>query len=303
MKRMTAFLCIFFLAAILSGCGNSTKITVNEGITAEYGNELDYISLYNQEESDDDIRIKEVKGFDKYTLGEQDIVITFIDDNNDTVEQTAKVTVEDTKYPEIKIKKDTITIKEGDSFNASTNIESVSDCIDGEIKKADTADIRKNGYFIKSNVNNKKVGSYSVDITAYDKNGNNATKSYAVTVKEKQKATTTVQKSTKQTVNKTSSTSTGAGANKTGSTNTSTVNKTTGTSKPKPATQTKPTATKKPTAHAPAKKPIGNKVYIAGSGKGTKYHSSPSCSNMNNPIEISLNDAKAQGYTACKKCY
>ena len=44
-------------------------------------------------------------------------------------------------------------------------------------------------------------------------------------------------------------------------------------------------------------------VYIAGSGKGTKYHSRSGCSNMKNPIEISKDDAQSRGYTPCKKCY
>lgn len=44
-------------------------------------------------------------------------------------------------------------------------------------------------------------------------------------------------------------------------------------------------------------------VYIAGSGSGTKYHSNPDCSNMKNPIAISLFEAQAQGYEPCKKCY
>lgn len=44
-------------------------------------------------------------------------------------------------------------------------------------------------------------------------------------------------------------------------------------------------------------------VYIAGSGDGTKYHSNPNCSNMKNPVSISISEAQSQGYEACKKCY
>jgi DNA-entry nuclease len=42
-------------------------------------------------------------------------------------------------------------------------------------------------------------------------------------------------------------------------------------------------------------------VWIPSSG--TKYHSKSSCSNMNSPRQIPLDDAKNQGYTACKKCH
>lgn len=35
---------------------------------------------------------------------------------------------------------------------------------------------------------------------------------------------------------------------------------------------------------------------------GTKYHSRSSCSNMKNPMHVSLSTAVSQGYTPCKKC-
>ncbi len=42
-------------------------------------------------------------------------------------------------------------------------------------------------------------------------------------------------------------------------------------------------------------------VWIASSGN--KYHTKSNCSNMKSPRQISLNDAKNQGYTACKRCH
>lgn len=45
-----------------------------------------------------------------------------------------------------------------------------------------------------------------------------------------------------------------------------------------------------------------NLVWIPTNG-GTKYHSNPNCSKMNNPRQVSLETAKSYGYTACKKCY
>ena len=43
------------------------------------------------------------------------------------------------------------------------------------------------------------------------------------------------------------------------------------------------------------------KVYMTVSGK--KFHSDPKCSNMKNPREVSLTDARSVGYEPCKKCY
>ena len=42
-------------------------------------------------------------------------------------------------------------------------------------------------------------------------------------------------------------------------------------------------------------------VYIPQSG--TKSHSKPNCSNMNNPTAVSLSEAQSRGYQPCKKCY
>lgn len=49
--------------------------------------------------------------------------------------------------------------------------------------------------------------------------------------------------------------------------------------------------------------PQGDMVWIAGSGDGTKYHNDPSCSNMRNPVQVSIADAQSRGYEACKRCY
>jgi protein-arginine kinase activator protein McsA len=36
---------------------------------------------------------------------------------------------------------------------------------------------------------------------------------------------------------------------------------------------------------------------------GKKYHSKSTCSNMKDPEKVTLSKAKAEGFTACKKCY
>ena len=46
----------------------------------------------------------------------------------------------------------------------------------------------------------------------------------------------------------------------------------------------------------------GNLVWVPQKG-GTKYHTKSTCSNMDNPIQITREHAEANGYTACKKCY
>ena len=36
---------------------------------------------------------------------------------------------------------------------------------------------------------------------------------------------------------------------------------------------------------------------------GSRYHSNPECSGMNNPQEVTLSEAESRGYTPCQKCY
>lgn len=65
---------------------------------------------------------------------------------------------------------------------------------------------------------------------------------------------------------------------------------------------TAPTTAKiKPTEAANNGGGSGTMVYVVAEGK--KYHSNPNCSNMKSPIKISIEKAKTEGYTPCKKCY
>ena len=50
-----------------------------------------------------------------------------------------------------------------------------------------------------------------------------------------------------------------------------------------------------------AEEPQEEMVWIPRSG--SKYHSHSGCSNMKNPTEVTISDAQARGYDACKKCY
>ena len=46
----------------------------------------------------------------------------------------------------------------------------------------------------------------------------------------------------------------------------------------------------------------GYLVWVPVNG-GTEYHSKSTCSKMKNPIQVSIETAKANGYTACGRCY
>lgn len=54
-------------------------------------------------------------------------------------------------------------------------------------------------------------------------------------------------------------------------------------------------------AQQAAQQPHEEMVWIPQSG--SKYHSKPTCSGMNNPTQVPISTAKARGYEACKRCY
>ena len=150
----------------------------------EYGSDLSKIEWEKLSETNGNkITVKE---FDTKKVGQTDIVFTVCLDDT-CKEFTEQVEIKDTKNPVIKFKKEKIEITEGDKFDPVSNIESVKDPIDGDIKKSDDKELTKDGYIITSDVKADKAGEYTVKVTAYDVNGNKAEQSYKVIVKEKPK--------------------------------------------------------------------------------------------------------------------
>ena len=184
MKKISVLAACAMMILVV-GCSKDLKVAVKDNLEVEYGDKLDHSLLYDKEQSDEGVTVKEVKNFDAKKTGEQEITVVFGDSDDKTKEETLKVTVKDSKKPVIKLKKEKLEITAGDKFDAVSNIESVKDPVDGDIKKSDDKKLTKNGYIIISNVNAKKAGSYTVKVTAYDVNGNKSESNYKVTVKKK----------------------------------------------------------------------------------------------------------------------
>ena len=70
---------------------------------------------------------------------------------------------------------------------------------------------------------------------------------------------------------------------------------------PAPQTESITPSTQAKTVQPSSDQPQEQMVWIPESG--SKYHSNSSCSGMNNPTQVTISEAKAAGYTACKKCY
>ena len=175
------------LCVLLCACGKAS-VEVKEGIVVEYGEDLKAETLTNEQ-----VTLREVKGFDAKKTGEQEVTAVFVNEKDKEIEEKITLEVKDTKKPVIKLKKEKLEITAGDKFDAASNIESVKDPVDGDLKKSEDKKLTKNGYIITSDVNAKKAGSYTVKVTAYDVNGNKAESSYKVTVKKKPQEQTPTQ--------------------------------------------------------------------------------------------------------------
>lgn len=97
---------------------------------------------------------------------------------NKNLQSELSITIKDLTEPTITLKQKSYTITEGDSFK-------IDDCysVTDNITKDPSVSIDKGGF------DNKKVGDYTIKITATDESGNSVSDSFTVEVKEKPKPT------------------------------------------------------------------------------------------------------------------
>ena len=194
MKKLLSIAAV--AALVLTGCNKDLKVTPAEKLTIEYGDKLDNNKLFDAKKSDKNIKVDKVQDFNAKKVGDQTLKITFTDGDK-TIQKDVKITVKDTKKPEIVLKKDKVTITAGDKLYLKDNVKSVKDPVDGALKYSDK-ETKKSAYYIdKGKLSTKKAGTYEIIVTAFDANGNKTEKKFKVIVKKKEeaKATTEGQKS------------------------------------------------------------------------------------------------------------
>lgn len=185
MKKILSM--IVFVSLLVAGCQSKLKVKVVENLKTEYGQKLDNALFFNKKESDDNVKVKNVEGFNPKKIGEQEITVTFTDGNKDK-EEKLNITVEDTKNPAIELKKESVSITAGDKLELKNIIKSVKDPVDGDLKYCDKT-VEKDGYYIdKGKLDTKQEGTYEVKVIAVDKNGNKTEKTFKVNVKKKETA-------------------------------------------------------------------------------------------------------------------
>ncbi len=183
------------------------KVTFKEDEKDSDGNEVDYTIYEYGEEASDPLDIVDThygdvtcspETIDTSKVGTVKLTYTATmqDSYGETVTRdfTLDVTVHDTQSPTIELNESSITITEGDEFDPTSNIKSVSDVVDGNLECVETepekSDISapfydSGWYTYTSDVVTEIPGKYTVRIKATDINGNSTDLAYQVTVKKK----------------------------------------------------------------------------------------------------------------------
>lgn len=151
-------------------------------LEVEYGASFDPLSVVKSFEGDMKIDCT----VDTHVIG--DTPFTVILSKEDPYGQTAEknfhytVHVKDTMKPEIKLKEESFSFTTGSTFVVESNVESVYDPADGPLMRADTLD--KGKWVIEDDLNLDEPGDYTVIVKAMDRNGNESSASYSVTIEE-----------------------------------------------------------------------------------------------------------------------
>ena len=95
-------------------------------------------------------------------------------------EYTRTVKIVDTQAPVISLKKNTVTVRYGATFDPYENIESVIDNVNGSL--TGMALIKRGAYTVEGEIDTWKTGTYTFTVTAMDKSGNTSTATYQAEV-------------------------------------------------------------------------------------------------------------------------
>lgn len=135
------------------------KVSAKENIIAEYGEELDNSTLFDDKKTDPGVSVKEVMDFDANKVGDQQITVFFVSKDGKTKSMKIKLTVKDTVKPEFVDFKSEIVIEQ--------NAENVK--LEDYFVAKDKASVTIS---VGGKVDLTKTGKYEIKVTATDSNNN-----------------------------------------------------------------------------------------------------------------------------------
>ena len=163
---------------------DSLKVDIDPDLLAcEYGGEYDLSKLVRSHTGEMSIAGE----VDPMKAGAYEITVSLsdLDSYGETVEREFlySVSVTDTKAPEIILASDTMTSWAGEETDLVSNIESVTDPVDGELAYSET---EENGsWTLSADYDPEIPGDYTVNVKAVDLNGNASEAQFTLTIAEK----------------------------------------------------------------------------------------------------------------------
>ena len=167
----------------LENTRDSLSMTFNDIAVLEYGDES-YDTMNAIDKYSGNLEVSQA-AVETGKVGSENIIYTVsaTDKYGQEVEKpyVRAVFVKDTAEPEITLGKSEVIIKQQQEFNARDYIESVRDIVDGDLEYSE--ELLPGTYTITSDVDNTKLGEYTVTVNAMDINGNTDTDSFRVIVR------------------------------------------------------------------------------------------------------------------------
>lgn len=190
-KLLRAFLLVVLsFIMIISCCAyrnystfQSINVVVKEQATVEYGSANYDIKKLIKEVDGKIISVKQ--DIDTNTLGAQEVILEVKKDNM-VREVPVVISVVDSVAPVISLKKEKVSITEGDSYDLLENVASVNDAIDGDLGYLETVPTNSLKYYnIQYDGDINSVGSHEITVSAVDASGNKTVQSFTLEVAEK----------------------------------------------------------------------------------------------------------------------
>ena len=160
----------------------SIEVEVEDVNTVDYGSANYNIKNYIKKIDGEILSVK--KDVDINTIGAQEVVLEV---KKDSVVREIPIVVEvvDKVAPVIKLKDEKITIEKGDTFDLISNVESISDEIDGSLSYVEKAEDNSNNYYsISYSDDLSSVGNHEITVNAVDKSGNLTSQVFTLEVVE-----------------------------------------------------------------------------------------------------------------------
>lgn len=175
------FLCVAFYSYRNRLIYNSITVDVSKNRVVEYGTEsYDTVAMLSNVSGS----VSVLKDVNTNKVGEQ-IVLFQIEKDNVKKNVPVAIEVVDSMAPIIELGAEILYVNSGKSIDIKSNIISVTDNVDGELKYIDSNDVSEenvNYYTINGSVDTNVVGSYQIEIKAVDSANNVTIKNFNVIV-------------------------------------------------------------------------------------------------------------------------